>query len=444
MELQPVPMLLVIMLAFAVITFLYTRYAAQHAHLLAASLAAHGLSAWLNLWLVLEVYGFGDVLMYQYFGSDLADALRDDFLRVFPGAIWVFLQQDNPLSVFVPAEGSDVASMVVLSGFTNLLLDNSLLATSFAFALASFCGKLVLLQAFFESAPRRLHTALVIGTMLVPSSVFWSSGIIKEAVAVPAIGLFLLGLVRVSNRRLGSLPMVGVGLVLLGLVKAYLVIVVIGATGAYVYAARAFQQGRVKIRPVALVVGGALIIGGMLVVGEVYPQFSLDRLAQETARLQSASLNPQGGSTYAIGDPSAQTTLGQLVHVPMALLTGIYRPFLFEARNVQMAINGLETAAFLGLTVFAVWRRPPSALWRTVLQYPVLTFCISFVLVCGVATGLTAVNLGTLSRYRMPLVPFLATTLVLLIGARQARGPRYAASAGSAGSGSGSGSTSSP
>jgi hypothetical protein len=39
------------------------------------------------------------------------------------------------------------------------------------------------------------------------------------------------------------------------------------------------------------------------------------------------------------------------------------------------------------------------------------------VLLFGMAVGLTTTNLGTLSRYRMPLVPFFAALLVLFMDA---------------------------
>ena len=48
---------------------------------------------------------------------------------------------------------------------------------------------------------------------------------------------------------------------------------------------------------------------------------------------------------------------------------------------------------------------------------PVLMFCATFVVTLGIAVGLATTNLGTLSRYRMPLVPFFAT-LLLLVTAR--------------------------
>jgi hypothetical protein len=45
---------------------------------------------------------------------------------------------------------------------------------------------------------------------------------------------------------------------------------------------------------------------------------------------------------------------------------------------------------------------------------PFLVSSVVFILVFGVGVGLATRNLGSLSRYRMPMMPFYATTLLVL------------------------------
>ena len=421
MDVALVPLLTVALCVVVVCSFVVTRYSGSHAQLLVGALVAHLGAALVNLWLVLRVYGYGDLLMYHQYGSDLSEALSIDFVGVFPGIVQVLFQGDNPLSVYIPAEGSDVASMVALCSLVCFVFGNDLLATSLAYAVGSFVGKLALLQGFLESVPSRMHTHVLIGTMLVPSSVFWSSGIIKEAVVVPALGLYVLGLLRLVRGRTSGLAALIAGAVVVSLIKAYLMLILVGATGVYLYARRAFVRGQVTVRPLWLLVGIGVVVGGMMAVGEMFPRFSMERLAEETARLQAASLNPLGGSTYSIGDPGAATYVGQLAYVPQALFTGWFRPLIFEARNPQMLINGLETAGFLALSLYVVATRGLHRMARIVMRNPILAFCLAFAVVCGIATGLTSANLGTLSRYRMPLVPFLATALIVFVRTPVAR-----------------------
>ncbi|MEN0065297.1 MAG: hypothetical protein AAGA48_24340, partial [Myxococcota bacterium] len=187
-----------------------------------------------------------------------------------------------------------------------------------------------------------------------------------------------------------------------------------GASGVYLYVKQAARRGRLEVRPVPLLIGAGGAVAAFVLIGEIFPRFSLERLGEETARLQAASYNPKGGSTYVIGDPSQRSLIGQFAFAPFALLTALYRPFLFEAYNPQMVVNGIETLAFAGLTARAVWSRRLGTLGDLLSRYPIVAMCVSFVVVFGVAVGLTAANLGTLSRYRMPLVPFFAVFLVLV------------------------------
>jgi hypothetical protein len=45
---------------------------------------------------------------------------------------------------------------------------------------------------------------------------------------------------------------------------------------------------------------------------------------------------------------------------------------------------------------------------------PVLLFCAVFIVLFGVAVGLAAPNLGTLSRYRVPMMPMYGFLLLSL------------------------------
>ena len=49
-----------------------------------------------------------------------------------------------------------------------------------------------------------------------------------------------------------------------------------------------------------------------------------------------------------------------------------------------------------------------------------LTFCAVFVLTFAVAVGLSTLNLGTLSRYRIPMMPFF-TVLLFVLGQQAKR-----------------------
>ncbi|MEN0068298.1 MAG: hypothetical protein AAGA48_39630, partial [Myxococcota bacterium] len=216
------PVLAVLVVSSIVVLWVQRRYSTVDGRLVAASWGAHILSALVQLWLVLRVYGVGDVLMYDRYGRDLSAAMRADPWTVIPQVFGVVLQQGNRLSVFVPADGQPTGSMVALTSLVHVVLGDSLLAAALWFSLLSFIGKLLLLETFRSTTPEHTHRALLFAVLFVPSAVFWSSGVIKEAVALLGIGLFVFGVHRTFEGRGMGLAMVASGAVVMGIVKPYI------------------------------------------------------------------------------------------------------------------------------------------------------------------------------------------------------------------------------
>jgi hypothetical protein len=61
-----------------------------------------------------------------------------------------------------------------------------------------------------------------------------------------------------------------------------------------------------------------------------------------------------------------------------------------------------------------VRRNKVADLVRRVNDNPALMFCLAFVLVLALGTGMSTANLGTLSRYRAPMMPFFLLMLLVL------------------------------
>jgi hypothetical protein len=88
---------------------------------------------------------------------------------------------------------------------------------------------------------------------------------------------------------------------------------------------------------------------------------------------------------------------------------------LFEAHNSLQLANALEMAVFTGVTLALPFRLGITHAFSLLVRKPFLSFCAIFVLAFGTFTGLGTTNLGSLSRYRAPLVPFFATLLIAFI-----------------------------
>jgi hypothetical protein len=100
--------------------------------------------------------------------------------------------------------------------------------------------------------------------------------------------------------------------------------------------------------------------------------------------------------------------------VPIALVTALFRPSIVDVRNPPTFFAAIEST-LLALGVLSLFGADGRATVRRVfLRVPLLVFSGVFVLVFAIAVGLATSNLGSLSRYRMPMMPFYATMLLVL------------------------------
>jgi branched-subunit amino acid transport protein len=275
---------------------------------------------------------------------------------------------------------------------------------------------LTVLRTYF---PERLRPAVAASLLLVPSVVYWTSGLIKEGIAVGGLGFALLGAHRVMERRLGGIFALVFGAAMILTIKPYLLMPFGVGMAALLYSHRSRgADGLVRIRPLWLAGAAVVAVVGVLLVGRLFPQFSVDTLGEQAAQMQSYGRKALGGSFYTLGDPNERSLGGQLQFAPLALFTALYRPLIIESNNAQALVNSLETTALLAITVLLFVQRGWRTMLATILSNPALAYSIAFTLPLALGVGLVSNNLGTLSRYRCPMVPYFVLALVTLYQAR--------------------------
>ncbi|MBX3260962.1 MAG: hypothetical protein KIS78_14705 [Labilithrix sp.] len=395
------------------------RYTKLEQRLLALAFGAHLLAALGQIATAKGIYQGGDNLTYMTEGSLLARAIELDPGRF--GRLWlnVLFQRETGEALTVLGEGDATGTMVALAAGLALLFRYSLFGVSLSIAFFAFFGKLALYRVFRELLPSSTRARVSIAVLLMPSAVFWSAGIQKEAVVMGGIGPVCLGVHRLLRGR----PFLGVTLFALGavpvaLVKPYTLFALTVAVGAWIgvdrLQARMGGSGAVRIRPLYLVLAAALVYGGVIALGQLYPMYSMDNLGKDLARHQGLGVATGGGSYYTMGDEEAMSFGKQLAFAPLAVATALFRPFPFEANNALAFGASLEA---LVLTIFVVQGLARSGLRgavTTVMSTPVLFAAIVFSLTFGMGVGLATTNFGSLSRYRMPLIPFYATAVLVL------------------------------
>jgi hypothetical protein len=398
------------------------RFAEQERPYIWLSFVAHAVAALAMIVVVREVFEGGDMLGYHNIGIIIADHFRaapsDTAAIIFD----LLVHKGEPVPIPGTFPGSSTGSMQALSALLALLFNGSLFAATLAVAFGAFFAKLGIFSVFRRELPELSVRAVAIPCLLLPSVVFWSSGVLKESFAMIGLGALISGAYAIADGRpsvRGMLLVVMGGLLVVAL-KPHILPPLSAAIAAWVAVRRPRSVDAGQTTSRGMIVGGAVAIAVVLATGVFFQRFAPDQLAEEVAHMQEVGANAAGGSQYAlISNPNASLAT-QLALVPLALITALFRPAVFEARSFLVGVNSLEVAAFTWMFLVAVFRNRGFGIVRRIASSPALTFCALFVVSFGVGVGLTTTNLGTLSRYRMPLVPFFGLLLMGLGQTRQA------------------------
>jgi hypothetical protein len=408
------PTLLVTVLGVALVAASSAGLSRREKKWVTVSFSTHVVFACAQVPLTRSFFGGGDMFLYFNYGEILARMMERDPLHIVPEVTALLLHRQPHLPLVVIGAGGSTGTMSALAAWTFYLLGPSKYAASVTFAMLSLCGKIAMYRVFRANVDLAFRWPVAIAAFLVPSFVFWSSGMIKEAVVVAGLGWSLFGLhlwIREGRPTAGWALMIASAVPML-LIKPYILFPLILAGGSWYYWARSLKRGRLRIRPAYFVAAAALGVGGIVVLGHYFPEYALDNFTSRSSDLQQ--LGRRGGSAFGAGGEAPTTLVGQLAYVPAALLTSLFRPFLFEVHNMPTLVNAVETTVLTLLFVRILFTRSLGQVRRQIMDNPFLVFCVVFVIAFGIAVGLASSNLGTLSRYRSPLLPLFVLMLLVL------------------------------
>jgi hypothetical protein len=297
--------------------------------------------------------------------------------------------------------------------FTSLLytvIGPNIFAGYLIFSWLAFWGIFYAYRAFVIVMPngdRRGYARLL---FFLPSILYWPSSIGKDAWMLFTLGLATYGTARIfSGRVLRGAIVAGSGLWLGALVRPH----VAGMAGlalavAYIFGRtrerRGWQASAMKLLGLAAVI----VLAGVL-------------LSQTTTFLKESGLDPedgvgsvltqtrerteQGGSSFGTPQPGISP-----LHLPYAIVTILFRPFLFEASSMQVLITALESTMLLVLTIRRLG--PIGRAMRSFRRQPYVTFVVVYGLLFIVAFSSIG-NFGILARERCQLLPFYMVLLAV-------------------------------
>jgi len=149
---------------------------------------------------------------------------------------------------------------------------------------------------------------------------------------------------------------------------------------------------------------------------ENFAAYSVENIAA-TAKLTSSYLlkisESSEGSAYDLGDFDP-TLKGMLKEAIPAINVSLFRPYMWEAKKPLILFSAFESLLFLLFTVYVILITNPWKIVKKIYGDPNIMFCLMFALLFAFFTGISSYNFGSLSRYKIPCMPFYLIFLILI------------------------------
>lgn len=358
----------------------------------------------------------GDIAGYYRVGSAFAGYAYEDFGRWAPEFVKLALRLTArvPYQEHGTAGATSTGAMIGFATWTMIFAGKSFYGGCLIISMLNYFSRFAIYLALRDVVPRKHENLLMLCCLAVPSAVFWTAGLFKEGVAMTGFGWCVYGISLIARRRglvRGTLIFL-IGAVPIYAVKVYILIPLILGGTVWFASDSLFgrdETGRVRIRPIYLLLAIGLGFVGMSALAVLAPQYSFTSVSDELAGLQTVGARVSGNTNYSLGQVAGQSGFAaQIALAPIALFFALTRPFFFEINNAQVLVNAIESTALTYFLFRNVIRAGIGHLIQTVFRNPAFFFVIIFVGLFGTAVGLGSTNVGSLSRYRAPMMPFFA------------------------------------
>lgn len=312
-------------------------------------------------------------------------------------------------------------TVCIITSLVNIFTFNSFIITAIIFAALSFTGIWAIFRAFARLYPR-FTRPMAFATIFIPSLIVWGSGIFKDTVCIFALGWLFHATVRMiayKDYRPANFIIATITFLLLIKVKLYIAMSFIPALLLWIFfyysrsIRNSYARQMAKVLVIALVAGSAVV--GLNYFSSQLGKYSLEKISQTSAITRDYInwVSGDEGSSYSLGEVGSGFG-GMLAKFPAAVNVTLFRPYPWEARKPIVALTALEALLFLFLTLKVIFKVGIKPAWASISKDPTIQFCLVFTLIFAFAVGISSYNFGTLSRYKIPCLPFYAAALILI------------------------------
>ena len=331
----------------------------------------------------------------------------------------LLMNVDN-LGYFNEESNFMVTRIVALLSFVTF---GKFLAINLFFSMISFTGVWRLYRFFYEQYPE-MHKQFAIAILYFPTFVFWSSGILKDPLCTGALGWItysLYGMFYKKKNPLIYIPILIFFSYLLIVLKVYIIVSYVPFFALFLL----FKNVTlIKSKFAKVFIIGSVLLGtviGFLNITNAMQQalggFASAGVSQ-SIKIYQNSYEAQAGtatSNFSLGvdfDGSAQSLLKL---APAAINATLFRPYIWECSKKSMYLTAMESLALMLFTVFVFVKTGPKKFFLTIINKPIVLYCLMFSTIFALFVGATTLNFGSLVRYKIPAMPFYVIGLFFIL-----------------------------
>lgn len=294
------------------------------------------------------------------------------------------------------------------------------LPTTIVLASLAYSGPWRLFLMFCREFPG-LSKQLAVAILFIPSVFFWGSGLLKDTFTFSAVCWYTFSFYKtfiIKEKRLLNLIFMLISLWVMVSIKPYLFIAVFPGSVLWLIFMKISSVKNALLRviffPVIMVAGLAFAFGLVSVLGTQLGKYQLNTLIDVAVVTQDdLSRETYGPNSFDIGELDGSLP-DLLSKAPLAISATLFRPFIWEIRNPVMFLSGLENTIVLIMTLLMLIRIKPIAILRIVFGQPVILFSLLFSLILAFSIGLSTANFGALVRYKIPLIPYFVSSILII------------------------------
>ncbi|MDH5474153.1 MAG: hypothetical protein OEX22_00525 [Cyclobacteriaceae bacterium] len=346
-------------------------------------------------------YEIGDTILYFEDAKKVSEVFYSSWVNYFRFLFGYDSMELNYIDNYRALLFVKLISPIVI--FTQ----NNYWITSVYLSLMSFytCWYLVLnINKYYH----QVITGGVVAFLFFPSIVFWSSGVLKETISMSIIVVLSVFFIQIVNDEF-KLPVRKVVLALLlvfllfQLKYYYAAIFLIATLPTLIF--KLFSK-YFKIKNTVFI-WLMLLLCFTVGVSYLHPNLSLQRV-MDVVIANNKLYNQHVDLSKTIYYYNLENTLISIfINAPLALVSALFRPFVFEVGSVLQFMLGVENVFLVALFLVFPFRK----IKIKKNEWPVILTCFTYIIVLAVLLALSTPNFGTLSRYRISFLPFLVVLL---------------------------------